>query len=348
MHHPPHSQPELPAHYLSRAYDLARARTGYTSPNPPVGAVVVRDGQILGEGAHQQAGHPHAEVMALRACGDISLVGATLYVTLEPCSTTGRTPPCTELIIASGISSVVVGCPDPNPKHAGRGFAILEAAGIEVILAEPAQQLACQLLIAPFVKRTCRSLPFVTLKLAMTLDGKIADATGGSRWITGPAAREVVQDMRLHTDGVMVGSGTYYADHPSLLPHVDNPPAKRRFVVSRKSLTDLRPGFEPLDGTDLRQSLTHLAEQGLCHLLCEGGGALAAALLEQGLVDECLLFYAPKLLADPHAKAGFTSAQGRSIDQALLGKLIDTQLIGDDVLIHFIPHSSSITPLLTN
>ena len=193
------------ARWMARAIMLARRGEGGTHPNPPVGAVVVRKGKVLGEGWHRQAGLPHAEVEAIHACRS-PVKEATLYVTLEPCCTHGRTPPCTDLIIRSGIARVVVGCVDPNPRHASRGFRLLHKAGIEVTTGVCSAE--CSRLIEPFAMRITNGRPFVTLKLAMTLDGCIADRGGASKWITGPAARATVQSLRQRVDAVMVGAGT--------------------------------------------------------------------------------------------------------------------------------------------
>ncbi len=329
---------------LERALSLAQNYVGMTSPNPPVGAVCLRHGDILGEGAHQRAGTPHAEVHALQSCTE-DPAGATLCVTLEPCSTTGRTPPCCDLIIAKKIKRVVIGCLDPNPKHAGRGVDILRAQGIEVIVADGDLQKRCQALIAPFVKVITQGRAFIRLKLAMTLDGAIADATSSSRWITGAKARQWVQEMRAHVDAIMVGSGTVREDHPSLQPHLPNAPLKKRILVDRSTPIDANDIDEmtlvaskdlAYDGEHLDVLLQSLCQHGINDVLCEGGGHLAGALLEQGCVDEIYLFYAPKLLGDPKACKGFVLTPKR-LHEAYQFETVGVQQLGEDVLLHLRP-----------
>ncbi len=190
--------------WMRIALAQARRGEGLTRPNPPVGAVLVRNGRLLGRGFHRRAGRPHAEINALRAAGDAAR-GATLYVTLEPCSTWGRAPPCTEQIIARGIRRVVIGCPDPNPNHAGRGVRILRRAGLSVTVGVCGPE--CAGLVAPFHSWITRGLPYVTLKLGASLDGRIADARGRSRWITGPEARREAHRLRRRVDAILVGRG---------------------------------------------------------------------------------------------------------------------------------------------
>ena len=202
--------------FMQEALGLARMGWGLTSPNPMVGAVVVRDGVIIGRGYHFKAGEAHAEVNAFAdvARHGFDAKGATLYVTLEPCCTTGRTPPCTDAILASGVKRVVIGSSDPNPHHAGRGIELLRAAGIEVTVG--VEQSACSELNRPFFKWIATGKPFVILKMAMTLDGKIATASGESKWITGPEARRRVQALRRLSDAIMVGGETVRQDRPQL------------------------------------------------------------------------------------------------------------------------------------
>lgn len=330
--------------YLLRAVALAEAYVGSTAPNPAVGAVCVRDGEILGEGAHQRAGTPHAEVHCLEHCPD-DLSGATLYVTLEPCSTTGRTPPCSELILKRRPARVVIGCLDPNPRHAGRAVPRLQAAGIQVDLATGEAATACQRLIAPFAKAVTQGLPYVRLKLAMTLDGYLADADGTSRWVTGAEARAWVQQQRLRADAVMVGAGTARIDHPSLQPHLPDAPLKTRVIIDRH--TPVAPedrdaqtliATEDLgyDGETLATPLRALCQRGINDLFCEGGGQLAAALLEQGLVDELILIYAPKILGDPAAVRGLPIAP-RRLPEALQFTLLERLHLGDDTAVRLAP-----------
>ena len=224
--------------FMRTALRLARRGYGATSPNPMVGAVLVKGGRIIGRGWHHRAGLPHAEIEALR---DAQKRGrnpkrATIYVTLEPCSTHGRTPPCTEAIIAAGIKRVVVGATDPNPKHAGKGFKILKQAGISVVSGVLAEE--CARLNEAFNHWIVHRTPFVTVKAAMTLDGKIATASGESKWITGEAARAQGMHLRLGSDAILVGVNTVLADDPSLTLRGVKVPVKplRRIVLDRKSV----------------------------------------------------------------------------------------------------------------
>ncbi len=332
---------------LERALALAEAYVGFTAPNPPVGAVCVREGVILGEGAHQKAGTPHAEVHALRACHE-DPAGATLYVTLEPCSTTGRTPPCCELICAKQLKRVVIGCLDPNPKHAGRGVTLLREAGIEVEVAEGAIAERCRHLVAPFVKAITTGLPYLRVKLAVTLDGYVADAQATSKWITGANARAWVQQLRTKVDAVMVGAGTVRADHPSLQPHLPNAPKKWRVLVDRHQAVDASDIDEQTlvatrdlgyDGQDLTQLLRALCARGINDVLCEGGGVLAGALLDAGLVDELDLIYAPKLLGDPQAVRGWVTAP-RLLANAMHFEVLERLMLGDDTLLRLRPKAT--------
>ncbi len=310
---------------MSRALDLARRGEGLTRPNPPVGAVLVQNGKIIAEGFHKKAGGPHAEVNCLRKLkpGAQSLRSSTLYVTLEPCSTHGKTPPCTDLILERGIRRVVVGCNDPNPSHAGKGLRKLRRAGVEVTGGVCRRD--AETLIEPFAKRMRTGLPFVTLKLGVTLDGRIADAAGKSQWITGPQARKNVQALRRKADAVLVGAATVRADNPSLLPRPAKGRAPWRVVigsnvpVKSKVLTDetaeqtivfsssstpalrhARAAGSSVSAKSsagfLRSVLRTLSDRGLMHVLCEGGGELAGSLVRAGLVDEFVFFVAPSLL----------------------------------------------------
>jgi diaminohydroxyphosphoribosylaminopyrimidine deaminase/5-amino-6-(5-phosphoribosylamino)uracil reductase len=351
--------------WMRRALVLARRGEGHTRPNPPVGAVVVRRGRVLGEGWHRRAGQPHAEVEALSACREDPR-GATLYVTLEPCCTHGRTPPCTDLIIRSGLRRVVVGCTDPNPRHAGHGLKLLRQAGIEVVTGVALE--SAEALIAPFATRLQTGQPFVTLKLALTLDGRIADRHGASQWITGPAARRVVQALRRRADAVLVGAGTVCADNPSLRCRLPGGAGRLRLVVDslgRSSpqsqiFTDEAAGdtvvatttacpqarrtawgrhgarvwtFRPAAGrVPVRALLRRLGREGIMHLLCEGGGELAGALIRAGAVDEGVFFYAPAVLGDARARSGVA---GADFDLARMPhfEVVETRIVGGDVLI---------------
>jgi len=322
------------AAWMSRAVELARKGEGLTRPNPPVGAVVVREGNVVGEGWHRKAGGPHAEVFALRAAGELAR-GADLYVTLEPCSSTGRTPPCTQAIMAAGIQRVFAGARDPDPRHVGRGMKILSQAGIT---ASWCASMEAEALVAPFAMRVKHGRPWVTLKTACSLDGRIADFATTSRWISGPSSRKKVAALRTRVDGILVGTRTVIADDPSLLPrpargrapwrivldHVGKLPASARvfqqgenvrsegtvcfmgkecssMMVSRRRKLGIHcelVGMSPAGGCDLEAVLKRCAEYGMMHVLCEGGGQLAGSLIRAGLVDEWWHFTAPIVLGD--------------------------------------------------
>ncbi|VGO20947.1 bifunctional diaminohydroxyphosphoribosylaminopyrimidine deaminase/5-amino-6-(5-phosphoribosylamino)uracil reductase RibD [Pontiella sulfatireligans] len=324
--------------HMMRAIELAKLGEGMTRPNPPVGAVLVLEDYIVAEGWHHKAGEDHAERDCLGKLPPIatSLKNATLYVTLEPCSTHGRTPPCTDLILEKGIGRVVVSVVDLNPAHAGRGLEILKEAGVEVV--SGVCEAEGRELIAPFEKFITTGMPYVTLKLASTLDGKIADRNGDSKWITGAEARERVQEMRLRADAVMVGAGTVRADDPSLLPRPSNGRKPWRIVVGK----NIPAGSKVLTDEDAEQTLVRegslsvilkeLAEKhDVMHVLCEGGGQLAAGLIEVGLVDEFAFFIAPKLMgADGLPNFGKT---GGLISDVKNLKFQSLEQVGNDILI---------------
>ncbi len=325
--------------YMLRAIELAKQGEGLTRPNPPVGAVLVLEDHIIAEGWHREAGGDHAERECLKKLPPIAanLENATLYVTLEPCSTEGRTPPCTDIILEKGVGRVVVSIVDPNPKHAGQGLKILEEADVEVVSGVCEKE--GRELIAPFEKFITTGMPYVTLKLASTLDGKIADRKGDSKWITGSAARERVQEMRRRADAVMVGAGTVRADNPSLLPRPAEGRKPFRVIMgdnipgNSKVFTDEAAAEQTLIyNGNLAATMRDLAqEHGVMHVLCEGGGKLAARLIEEGLVDEFAFFIAPKLMgADGLPNFGRT---GGLISEVENLKFLSVEQVGDDVLI---------------
>ena len=320
--------------WMRRALALARRAEGMTRPNPPVGAVLVKNGHLVGQGWHKKAGGPHAEVFALRQAGPAAK-DSTLFVTLEPCSTTGRTPPCTEAILRAGVSRVVVGAVDPNPRHAGRGLRQLRKAGLRVDTGACGEE--ARDLIAPFACHMLRHRPFITLKLGLSLDGRIADHTHSSRWITGPEARNEVQALRRAADAIWVGAGTVRHDNPSLWPRPDlkrNPwrlitPQKGPLPLAAQVFTDEHAartlvaapeGWQPSCTRALRRRgitvlelpqdgflsalASHLGTMGLLHVLCEGGGILAGELLQARLVDQLCVFLSPMLIGGPVGAAG--------------------------------------------
>ena len=323
--------------HMMRAIELAKLGEGLTRPNPPVGAVLVLEDQIIAEGWHRKAGEDHAERDCLKKLPPmpVHLGSATLYVTLEPCSTQGRTPPCTDLILEKGIGRVVISVTDLNPKHAGRGLDVLRDAGVEVVTG------ICETegreLIAPFEKMITTGMPYVTLKLASTLDGRIADSEGNSKWITGSEARERVQEMRRRADAVMVGAATIIADDPSLLPRPVEGRHPWRVVIGKtipsnaKILTDEAAEQTLVRTGSLSEILKELAGHDVMHVLCEGGGKLAAGLVEEGLVDEFAFFIAPKLMG-ADGIPNFAKRGGLMADiQNLRFKSVEQ--LGDDVLI---------------
>jgi len=324
--------------WMREAIELAREGEGLTRPNPPVGAVLVKGRRIIGRGFHKKAGGPHAEVYAIRDAGEKTAKGAILYVTLEPCSTIGRTPPCTSAVISAGIKEVVVGCTDPKTPHNGRGLRILRSAGLTVHSGVCRGE--AEALIEPFVSRVINGRPFITLKLAMTLDGRIADRDGHSKWITGKEAREHVQNLRRRCDAVLVGSTTVLRDDPSLLPRprlgrwpyravVDR---RKRVKRSAKMFSDkhaersIRYAFKTVE-----EVIADLDSRGVMHVLCEGGGELAAALIGAALVDEYQLFYAPKLLGGSGTPA--IGGKGWTMEGLPQLAILDVRSFGEDLLV---------------
>jgi diaminohydroxyphosphoribosylaminopyrimidine deaminase/5-amino-6-(5-phosphoribosylamino)uracil reductase len=321
--------------FLERANELARRGTGNTSPNPAVGAVIVRDGRIVGEGYHHRAGKPHAEVHALEAAGELAQ-GATLYVSLEPCNHFGRTPPCAHAVARAGIARVVVGTPDPNPQTDGGGIAYLRDRGVEIDIVDDAQSRAT---VEPFARAIRLGRPYVTLKMAMSLDGYVASQHGVQQWLTGPQAREFVRELRVAHDAVAVGAGTVRVDNPRLTvrpehrrlvpyrrvvlcennavdPHslifspregyartiVAAPAGMRERFALLESVADVvYVGSEESTQLDLVQAMQDLRGLGIASLLCEGGPTFAAGLLECGLVDRFFGLVAPQLLRSPRA-----------------------------------------------
>lgn len=314
--------------WMARALQLAERGLYTTSPNPRVGCVLVKDGKIVGEGWHERAGEPHAEVHALRAAGEAAR-GTTAYVTLEPCSHHGRTPPCADALIVAGVSRVVVAVQDPNPKVAGEGIAKLHAAGIAV--ESGLMEAAARELNIGFFSRMTRGRPWVRSKTGMSLDGRTALANGVSQWITGPAARRDVQHWRARSCAVLTGAGTVLADDPQLnVREIETTRQPLRVVLDNELQTqpsvrmlqeegvliytavqdaDKTAALEQAGATvsviadgagqvDLLAVMRDLAQRGINEVLVEAGSTLNGALLREGLVDEILLYVAPQLLGD--------------------------------------------------
>lgn len=353
--------------YMNRAIELADRGRGWVNPNPLVGAVLVKDGRIIGEGWHERCGELHAERNAFKHCHE-DTEGATLYVTLEPCCHYGKTPPCTKAIIEHSIARVVVGLTDPNPLVAGKGIEVLKNAGIEVITGIEEEKVREQNRV--FLKFITARMPWVVMKTAMTLDGKIAAYTGDSRWVTGEEARRKVQDMRRTYMGIMVGSGTVKADNPMLNCRLENEvrqpvrivvdsgaglepdcrlvetAGEYRTIVAHtrcapeEKLSFLREkGVELLlcpeqdSRVDLKVLLKQLAALGIDSVLLEGGGQLNESFLHNGLVDEVYAFIAPKIIGGKEAK---TPVEGRGIarmNEAIVLRDVVTEMVGKDVLI---------------
>ncbi len=357
---------------MRRALSLARKGIGKTSPNPVVGCVIVREGVVVGEGWHRKAGTPHAEVHALREAGPLAR-GADVYVTLEPCSHFGRTPPCADALVAAGVARVFVGMVDPNPTVCGKGITRLEAVGIQVITGVLGKE--CRLINEPFVKHVSTGLPFLTLKSALTLDGKTATALGDSRWITNDKSRRYVHQLRAEVDAVMVGVGTLLADNPELtVRHVKgkNPlriivdsslkiPNESRVlgddlargtIIATTSDDQERIGFLETRGAqvircasdkgrvDLRDLMQRLGAKGIQSILLEGGSELAGAALRQGLIDKFILFYAPIVLG---GAAGIGLFGGKSVERMGRAFRLETARVrrfGGDVMIEAYPEEA--------
>jgi diaminohydroxyphosphoribosylaminopyrimidine deaminase/5-amino-6-(5-phosphoribosylamino)uracil reductase len=309
---------------LEQALELAERGRGTTHPNPVVGALVVRDGVVVGEGWHERKGGPHAEVVALEAAGERAR-GATLFLTMEPCAHHGSTPPCTQAVLAAGVARVVAGSLDPNPE-AGGGLELLRSRGVDVDLVDSldarVQNEAWRLWVA-------ERRPFVILKLALTLDGRVA--VPGRRWITGEAARRRVHELRAEVDAVAVGMGTVLADAPRLTArHVDAPRQPRRLAFGRAPL----PGDSELElrAGPIEDELSALAGEGVQSLLLEGGPTLAESFLRADLVDKVLLFVAPLV-----AGVGPAFAPTLPEPTSLTGFRAET--VGEDVLLSGYVHA---------
>lgn len=334
---------------MREAIRLARRGTGVTSPNPPVGAVIVRDGAIIGRGWHRGAGHPHAEIEAMRDAsrrGHDPLAGCTMYVTLEPCSSHGRTPPCVEAVMAAGFRRVVWGTDDPDPRHSGRAAAILQGAGIEI--ATGIAEDECRELIRPFAKRVRTGLPWVIAKAGMTLDGRITRPGGEGRWITGEAARADAMKLRARCDAIVAGAGTIRADDPALTVRGPGFPRSRRqplriilsnsgdLPASARVLTDEhRDRTRIFQGLTLRDALLRLAADGVNAVLLEGGGSLLAQAFADRLVDEVVFYCAPLISGSGRPAVDAAWFSGGSV--AL--EFRDVRRVGSDLRIHAFPVS---------
>ena len=307
--------------FLERALELAERGRGTTQPNPVVGAVLVRDGEVVGEGWHERKGEAHAEVNAIAAAGDRAR-GATLYVTLEPCAHLGATPPCAEAVIDAGVARVVVGTLDPSLDAAG-GLERLRDAGVETELADGELGFRARRQNEAWLTWVTKRRPFVTYKAAMTLDGRLT--LPGSRWISGEESRRLVHELRAASDAIAVGMGTARADRPALTARdVGAARQPRRLVFGSGPLPE-GVDLELLSGP-LEEELGRLAEEGVQSLLLEGGPTLATAFIDAGLIDKLFVFVAPKL-------AGSGPTLLRELDEQVELRRFDTRRVGQDILL---------------
>jgi diaminohydroxyphosphoribosylaminopyrimidine deaminase/5-amino-6-(5-phosphoribosylamino)uracil reductase len=353
---------------MTRALELAGRGRGWVEPNPLVGAVLVRDGVLVGEGWHEKFGQAHAEVNALRHAGDRAR-GSTLFVTLEPCCHFGKTPPCTEAVIGAGVRRVVVAMLDPFPEVSGQGASRLREAGIVVEVG--VGEAAARQLNAPYLKRLRTGRPWVHAKWAMTLDGKIATRTGQSKWITGEAARAHVHELRGCMDAIVIGRGTLLADDPLLTARPPGPRTATRIVltatakglpsacrllettadapvlvVTQDSMVDrvlpwrtrgaevLGLPAEPDGHLDVKSILTELGRRGMTHVLVEGGAGTLGRFADAGEIDEAHAFVAPTILGGSDAPSPIAGLGTAELGQAVRLSCWQVERIGDDVLIH--------------
>lgn len=364
-----HSQwSETDRKFMEHALALAEKACGHTSPNPLVGAVIVRDGEIVGEGYHQQAGAAHAEIHALNQAKELA-EGATMYVTLEPCCHWGRTPPCTESVIRANLANIFIAMRDPNPRVAGNGIRQLEEAGIAVhvgICEEESRQLN-----EVFIKYITTQCPFVILKSAISLDGKIATVSGESQWITSEASRLKGHELRAQVDAILVGVGTVLQDNPSLtvrLPEGQNEDPIRIIVDSRGRTPPGAKVFNPDSNAGtliavtanaplaqiealrsagaevliieqeegrvcLRALMRELARKEITSVLIEGGGEINAAALQAGIIDKLMFFVAPKLIGGKDAPGPIGGAGIARLAETFELRNVKTSQIGADFLI---------------
>jgi diaminohydroxyphosphoribosylaminopyrimidine deaminase/5-amino-6-(5-phosphoribosylamino)uracil reductase len=353
--------------FMRRALELAERGRGAVEPNPLVGAVVVRDGQVVGEGWHQRYGEAHAELNALRAAEDAAR-GATLFVTLEPCCHHGKTPPCTDTILHAGVARVVAALTDPFPQVSGRGLEMLRTAGLDVAEGLGAAEAAEQ--NAPYLKLLRTGQPYVLAKWAMSLDGKIATRTGDSRWITGEPARRLVHELRGRVDAVLVGIGTVLADDPLLTARPPGPRVAARVILDRQLLLpidsqlvrtaaeapvllfhgpmvepDRRAALEAVGcecaavpesarGVDVNAVLTNLGGRRFTNVLVEGGGAVLGSFWDARAVDEVFAFVAPKVIGGEDAPGPVAARGVERLADAMTLWQWSGRVVGDDWLLH--------------
>ncbi|HMJ02241.1 MAG TPA: bifunctional diaminohydroxyphosphoribosylaminopyrimidine deaminase/5-amino-6-(5-phosphoribosylamino)uracil reductase RibD [Conexibacter sp.] len=356
--------------HLARTLELATQGSGRVSPNPLVGAVLARDGDVIAEGWHSEFGAPHAEVEALHAAGDADLAGATLYVSLEPCCHTGKQPPCTDAILASGVRRVVVASDDPTEKASGRGLGILRDEGIEVVVAEGDLAARARLLNQAFRKHARTGRPWVLFKSAMTLDGKVATRAGDSKWISGEESRHRAHCWRAEQDAVAVGIGTALADDPQLTARIEGVARQPRRIVFDATarlpldsqlvqaapeipLTVVVSRAAPRTATDALEThgadvivatgeheqarvvsaLDQLGATGVASILLEGGPRLAGAFFDAGEIDELRLFLAPLVLGGRTARDPLEGEGVETISEALRALTLECEHVGEDLLV---------------
>jgi diaminohydroxyphosphoribosylaminopyrimidine deaminase/5-amino-6-(5-phosphoribosylamino)uracil reductase len=350
---------------MRRALHLAEKGRGRTSPNPMVGAVLVKRGKVIGEAYHARAGEPHAEIVAIEKAGERAK-GSTLYLNLEPCTHYGKTPPCAPAVIEAGVAKVIIGMEDPNPLVKGRGVVRLKQAGLDVRVGILEKE--CTRLNEAFCKYMVQHEPFVILKVAATLDGKLATRNGESQWITGETSRRFVHRLRDQVDGVVVGIGTVLKDDPKLTARVRGGRDPYRIVFDSQlripenaKMVDLSPSktivattemasrdkieqlqkkgvriliFDSKSGkVDLKSALLKLGEMGMMSLLLEGGSQLSGSFLDQRLIDKILLFLSPKLIGDPEAPGIFGGLGVAHLKEAIPLRDLKVRKIGDDILV---------------
>lgn len=352
-------------YWMKRALHLAQKGWGRTSPNPMVGAILVKNGKMVGQGYHTKAGEAHAEIVALREAKE-EVKGSVLYINLEPCVHYGKTPPCAPQIIQSKVKRVVIGMEDPNPLVSGKGIEILRRAGLEVEVGVLEKE--CRRLNEAFSKFILKKEPFVILKVAVTLDGKIATRNGDSRWISGEASRHFVHQWRDRVDGVLVGIQTVLKDDPLLTARIKNGRDPYRIVLDSRlripeearvigtspsraiiASTEMAPkdkiekleqmGVQVLlldtkEGKiNLKSCLSKLGEMGMVSLMVEGGSRVNGSFLDEGLIDKLLLFLSPKIIGDRKALGIFDGKGISSIQEVLVLKGMKTRKMGEDILI---------------
>jgi diaminohydroxyphosphoribosylaminopyrimidine deaminase/5-amino-6-(5-phosphoribosylamino)uracil reductase len=355
--------------YMRQALSLAKLALGQASPNPAVGAVIVRDGEIVGQGYTQPSGFAHAEVMALNQAGDKAR-GAVMYVTLEPCSHQGKTPPCAKAIIESGISEVHMATIDPNPIVSGRGEERLVREGIKTYVGEMEEE-ARQIMEA-YIKHITTGLPFVTVKYATSLDGKIATRSGDSRWISSEESRRYVHYLRYISDAIMAGANTVIEDNPRLTcryagkggeakkqpirvivdgkartsdkSQVFNEPGKAIIVIDKKVEPEKKAVFAGIDVEimeltskkgilDLHRLMKNLGERGITSVLVEGGGILLGSMFDQGLVDKVIAFVSPVIIGGQDAATAVAGNGIEKVVDAIKLERVTTEKFGDDIMI---------------